>query len=127
MVFILYKVHHDDNNICFTGVYECEEDAIIQQKMLTQDKTPEESLEESFFIKEVIYTKKSSDEPPMKYTEEDNSEDEYYVPYRKIKEFNTNLFDIIQLNHRQMNDSFDSLIHLQFIFILLVAILYFYK
>jgi hypothetical protein len=48
-------------------------------KQLTCDKTPEESLEESFSIQETWYTTTKTynfPEPPFKYTEEDNSVDE---------------------------------------------------
>jgi hypothetical protein len=79
MVFVLYKVRHNDSTICITGVFENELDAKDKMKLLTNEKTPEESLEESFSIQESFYTKTDQynfKEPPFKYSEEDNSVDE---------------------------------------------------
>ena len=79
MVFVLYKVCHKDSSICITEVFENEADAKDKMKLLTDQKTPEESLEESFSIQESFYTRTDQynfKEPPFKYSEEDNSLDE---------------------------------------------------
>jgi hypothetical protein len=79
MVFVLYKVCHKDSTICITEVFENEADAKDKMKLLTDEKTPEESLEESFTIQESFYTRTEQynfKEPPFKYSEEDNSVDE---------------------------------------------------
>jgi hypothetical protein len=79
MVFVLYKVCHKDNTISIVEVFENDNDAKHKMKQLTCDKTPEESLEESFSIQETWYTSTKMynfPEPPFKYTEEDNSVDE---------------------------------------------------
>jgi hypothetical protein len=79
MVFVLYKVSHKDSSICITEVFENEADAKDKMKLLTDQKTPEESLEESFSIQESFYTRTDQynfKEPPFRYSEEDNNIDE---------------------------------------------------
>ena len=85
MPYILYKMTNNDNKIYFTSIFENEEDAKDKKKLLTQDKTPEENLEETFYIKEIPFTTTEEYnrlEPTFRFIEDDNDFEEEYI-YKK--------------------------------------------
>ena len=90
MVFVLYKVNHSDNKFCLSGVFENENDAYNEKKLLIQDKMPEELEQESFSIEEIHYWKHESynkKDPPFRYLEEDNdiNESDISIPSNNIR------------------------------------------
>lgn len=126
MVFVLYKVFHEDNSIYFTGIFENKDDAKDKQKLLTQDKTPEENLEESFYIKEVMFiTSKEYNrlQPRFKFIEEDITDDEYDIDlilHKKNDDYNK---DIILHKNEDEKDEYNYNYDLCILFVILFVIL----
>lgn len=119
MVFVLYKVNHSDNKFCLSGVFENENDAENQKKLLTQDKTPEEAEQESFSIEEIHYWKHESynrKEKSLRYSEEDNDINESDISVesnnvRKRRRIENNIVKLEEEEEKEKESNISYLYH----------------
>ena len=84
MVFVLYKVKH--SRVDIIGVYENKDAATYDQKNF-QDNVSLEDLDLVKYYVSETYIHKHIEEPPMKFSEEDNDieEEDYYELQKKCK------------------------------------------
>uniref|UniRef100_A0A6C0D5M7 Uncharacterized protein n=1 Tax=viral metagenome TaxID=1070528 RepID=A0A6C0D5M7_9ZZZZ len=131
MVFILYKIRDSDFKVI--GAYELEEDAATDKKNLILDTPMEEQDHYKYEILDIHYFKQTQ-EPLMKFSEEDTDveEEDYYTLMAKSKHQTEEIILLkgelvsIKNNHMKLitelrNDSYTFIIIISSILLFLIV------